>query len=146
MKPILRTFLLIAFSSLLFLNTQCDDDGCNHCLEFDGKTILVVDTDGNNLLFGEFAIYDPNTVQLIANNNQEIFFFPNEETGFIEFGIEQDYETYELILSETESDIISFETDLRPSVNCCGDVRFSTATFVNDIEVDNESLITIIKD
>lgn len=145
MKPVIRTFLLSAFSSLLFLNTQCDES-CNDCFEFDGKSILVVDADGNNLLFGEFAIYDPNTVQLIADNDQDIFFFSNEETGFIEFGIEQDFESYELILSETESDIISFETDLRSSVNCCGDVRFSTATFLNDIEVENESLITIVKD
>lgn len=146
MKSILRVFLLIIFSSLLFLNTQCDDDiSCNDCLEFDPKAIEIVDADGNNLIIGEFAIYNQENIKILAADEIEIPFFFNETNGRIEFGIDPGFENYELVLTETESDFISFETDLRPSENCCGDVRFSTGTFVNNAEVDNDDLITIVK-
>ncbi|MGV6830863.1 MAG: hypothetical protein ACWA5P_04760 [bacterium] len=146
MKTLLKTFSLTCFFALLFLNTQCDEDGCNDCLEFDGKMIQVIDSNGANLLVGEFAIYDTNTIKIIAGGEYEVPIFINESDGLIEFGIEQEYDDYELILSDTESDFINFQTTNEPSINCCGSVRISTATFLNTIEIPNESLITIIKD
>lgn len=146
MKTLFKTLSLTCFFALLFLNTQCDEDGCNDCLEFDDKMIQVIDSNGANLLVGEFAIYDSTTIKIIAGGEYEVPIFINESDGLIEFGIEQEYDDYELILSDTESDFISFQTTSEASINCCGSVRVSTATFLNTVEIPNESLITIIKD
>ena len=128
----------------LGLCTACDE-GCNDCLDLATKTILVVDASGNNLLFGNMAVYNPENVELRNANGELQEIFIDENTNTLQFFLQRDMEEYALVLSEAMVDTLAFELTERKSEQCCGTRTVSTTTSLNGTRIENSDLITIVK-
>ncbi|WP_299528598.1 hypothetical protein [Ulvibacterium sp.] len=134
-------FLLITLTSFC---TACND-GCNDCLDLTSKNILLVNASGTNLLFGDDAIYNPENVS-IRNGNEELSpVLIDEGTGTLQFFLAEDVMEYQVVLSESEIETLSFELAERNSERCCGTQTFTTGTRLNGNEIENTDIITIIK-
>ncbi len=125
------------------MSASCEN--CNDCKDLVTKSILVQDASGNNLLFGNTAIYEPADISLTANTNTVLFFLANPQTGAIEFGLEDDVGEYTLILNQNTTENLSFDLAARNSERCCGTQTFSTATRLNNAEISNDDTIVIVK-
>ena len=137
---------LVGFTALLFpalfIFMGCEQ-ACNACLELTVKEIKYVDANGENLLFGPKAIYDPDRVVVRAEVDYLVDVWRQQTTGTIQFNLESDYTTYYISLTNTIVDTLHFELDERESENCCGNVVYSTKTFLNGLEIENSDLIII---
>lgn len=131
---------LFAALSLLILFNSCEQ-ACNACLELTTKEIKYLDSNGNNLLFGSQAIYNADSVIIKDGSDNEAHFWIQEEEGTILFSLEE--MTYYIMLSDTWIDTIEFKLAERKSSTCCGNVTYSTKTFVNGQEVENNDLLII---
>lgn len=139
MKKILLLSLLILIMSLS-CNEQCDD-----CLKLSTKSIKFVDSNGNNLFFGNQAIYDPDNLIITAGNNNVQDAWKQENTGTILFNLLPQYNIYYITLPSTLVDTLQFNLAERKSSTCCGNVSYSTATFLNGEAIENNDLITIAR-
>ncbi|MDT0606274.1 hypothetical protein [Croceitalea rosinachiae] len=71
------------FSLILVLVTAgCED--CNDCKDLVTKNILVLDENGENLLFGQNAIYNPQVATLTVNSESQLLLI-NEEAQTLQF-------------------------------------------------------------
>ena len=141
MVQILRHFILVLLILVFF--SGCDDE-CNDCLELTTKNVVYLDANGSNLLFGDQAIYNPDSVEIRASNNDEVSVWKEEDTGSIMFNLGQFYNSYHIFLSASIIDTLQFELAERKSEQCCGNVTYSTKTFLNGLEIENNDLITIM--
>lgn len=142
MKKRLKSLIpIIPLVALLF---ACDMH-CNDCLELTSKSVSVQNSEGDNLVFGAKAIYNPNDFSLTTADGEALFFELDNQSGIIRFYLEEDLSTYYLNYSETKTDVLSFELTSRKSESCCGSVTYSSKTFLNSQEVDNKDLIVIVK-
>lgn len=132
-------FLILAFF------TNCDNErACPDCLELTSKSLRYIDSNGNNLLFGNQAIYNPDNIVITTGNGEIVAVWKEENTGTIVFGLESDATSYQIDLSDSLMDILEFELTERKSESCCGNVIFSTQTILNGQEIENNDLIVII--
>ncbi|NKI30455.1 hypothetical protein [Croceivirga thetidis] len=134
-RPIL---IFILMTALIFGCNDCDD-----CLDTQEKNLLIVDNNGNNLLFGSNAIFDPFNVNLNFETGAASAWFVDEQTQSIWFALEPEQTTYILQLDDTYSIFIEFDLGERKSERCCGNQIYSTSTQVNGVMVDNSDTITI---
>ncbi|MDC3132642.1 hypothetical protein OA501_00305 [Flavobacteriaceae bacterium] len=130
---------------LLAFLTNCDKErACPDCLELTSKSILYIDSSGNNLLYGSQAIYNPDNIVITTGDGEIVDVWKDENTGTIVFDLENDATSYQINLSDTLMDILEFELAERKSESCCGNVIFSTQTKLNGQEIENNNLIVII--
>lgn len=135
-----RPFLLCF--PLFLLIFSCNE--CNDCLDLQQKNILILDSDGNNLLFGDNAILNISNVELVSGGqNVSQLLQVDDSSQSLYFFIEEDQTTYILRLEDTNSVTIEFDLGERKSERCCGNQIYSTSTRVNGITVDNSDTITI---
>jgi len=132
---------------LLLLSTAflsgCGDN-CNDCMEVPTKMIKYVDASGNNLFFGDSAIYNPDSLVITAENGQVISTAKLDGQGAFQFGLDGDYNAYIMKLADSINDTVSFNLGERESTSCCGNVTYSMNTYLNAEEISNANLITII--
>lgn len=144
-NKVARIGKIIVIVTLTFsLLWSCDDD-CNDCIDLTSKSILVVNSSGNNLLFGDRAIYFPENVIIRGSDGEPKPVFIEESKNTIQFFLERDIEEYSLILSESSVEMLTFELTERKSESCCGTQTISTKTSLNGNSIENSELITIIK-
>lgn len=136
--------LLILSSAILTICLSCSHE-CNDCLELTAKKIKYIDSNGTNLLFGNQAIYNPDSVVIRAGDNITVNAWKQQDTGTIMFYLEDDYTVYHIFLSDTLIDTLQFELDERKSISCCGNVFYSTKTLLNTEEIENNDLIIITR-
>lgn len=137
-----RVFNAIVLTSILtLLISACQD--CNDCLDLTTKRILLQDEAGNNLWFGEQAVYNPENAQLIVAEQESLPLELDEASGTVLFGLDREYTDYYLQLEEGTVDTISFTLAQRKSERCCGMKTYSTQTFLNGEAIENDDLITI---
>jgi len=129
---------------LLTIGWSCSEE-CNDCLELTTKNIKYIDSDGTNLLFGNQAIYNPDSVTIKLENDNTVSVWKQEDSGTIMFNLEEDYTTYYIYLTDSLIDKLEFELDKRKSTSCCGYVIYSTKTFLNGQQIENNDLITITR-
>ena len=131
---------------LTFLWSCNDDDekACPDCLELTTKSLLYTNSEGANLFFGDQAIYNPENLFIIDNNNTAVGLRLQEESGTIEFDLEVNATSYRIFLTDTFEDELQFELAERKSEVCCGNVTFSTKTTLNGQEIDNSDFIIVI--
>lgn len=127
---------------MLCLVTSCDD--CDDCKDLQTKSVVFEDAMGNNLLFGNNAIYDPEAVT-VTGGDESWPVFIDSSAGAVEFSLEEGVFEYIINLNENTSDTLRFDLDERDSERCCGTQTFSTSTQVNGMVVDNTDTITIVK-
>ena len=145
-KSIISIFVLVlALLTISSCDEDKDEDACPDCLEQTHKTITYLDSNGNNLLFGSTAIYNPEDISITTDNGQSIEFSIDQTNETISFAIEV-FNTYEISLSSIFVDVFEFELAERKSEVCCGNVIFSTETMLNGEEIENNDLITITRD
>jgi hypothetical protein len=140
MKKFNRILILSLTTLTIFLS--CGEE-CDDCLELTTKSIRYIDSDGTNLLFGNQAIYNPDSVVIRAGNDDTVNVWKQEDNGTIMFNLEANYTTYHIVLSDTLIDILEFELAERKSTLCCGYVTYSTKTLLNGQEIENNDLIII---
>jgi hypothetical protein len=140
MKNIKR--ILILSTTILAIFLSCGKE-CDDCLELTTKSIKYIDSNGTNLLFGNQALYNPDSVVIKAGNDQTVSVWKQEDTGTIMFNLEEDYTAYHIVLSDTLIDTLEFGLAERKSTLCCGHVTYSTKTLVNGQETGNNDLIII---
>ena len=140
MKSINRILLLSL--TILTICLSCIEE-CNDCLELTIKNIKYIDSNGTNLLFGNQAIYNPDSVVIKAGNDNTVSVWKQEDTGTIMFNLEENFTTYHIFLSDTLIVTLEFELAERKSTSCCGFVIFSTKTLLNGKEIENNDLIII---
>lgn len=133
--------LLFAFFILTILNS-CEE-ACNTCLELTTKEIKYVDRDGNNLLFGNKAIYHPDSVIIKDGADNEVHFWRQEGPGTILFNLED--MVYYIMLSDSLTDTLEFELAERKSMSCCGNVMYSRKTRLNGQDIENDDLLIITR-
>ena len=140
MKNINRIVILslAIFTICLSCSEECDD-----CLELTPKNIKYVDSNGTNLLFGNQAIYDPDSLKIKVGNDNTVSVWKQEDTGTIMFNLEENYTAYHIVLSDTLIDTLEFELAERKSTSCCGYVIYSTKTLLNGQEIENNDLVII---
>ncbi|MEM9548670.1 MAG: hypothetical protein AAGA77_21975 [Bacteroidota bacterium] len=136
--------ILLLSLAFLALFLSCNEE-CNDCLELTTKSIRYVDSNGTNLLFGDQAVYNPDNVQISAENKNEINFWIEEEEETILFNLEKNITTYTIVLSESVRDVLDFELDERKSTQCCGNMTYSTKTFLNGQEIENNDVVIITR-
>ncbi len=136
---------IIFFVSLITTAFFVGCEDCNDCLDTQQKDILVQDPDGNNLLFGDTAIFNPEEVTISSESEapQPLFLATNTQT--LQFTLIEGETTYTLRLDNDNTETIVFELGERESERCCGDQTFSTATLLNGATIANDDLITIVK-
>jgi len=135
---------LVSLSSifLLMISLSCED--CNDCKDVITKSILVLDENGNNLLFGQNAIYNPQAITLSGDNDSQPVVI-NEESQTLDFFLEDSIVEYTLQLDENTMEIITFDLAERESERCCGTQTFTTTTRVNGVENTSTDSIIIVK-
>jgi len=133
-------FFFSMMLSLLLLG--CSD--CNDCLDLQQKEVLLLDANGNNLLFGESAIFNPEEVTLDMLGNETQFFGVDEANQRLVFNLEENETLYTFNFDENTSTTLEFELGSRESERCCGNQVFSISTSVDGTEAANENLITIV--
>ena len=68
---------------------SCSEErACPDCVELTTKSLLYTDSEGVNLLFGDQAIYNPENIFIIDNNNRVVDVRQQEENGTIAFDAE----------------------------------------------------------
>ncbi len=142
LRPFL--FLLLALPILL---VGCSQDGgaCNECLEITTKNVRYVDANGNNLIFGDQAIYNPNDITVTSASNEFVDVRLDPDLEVIAFSLEDDFSSYRILVGDSLLDALDFELAERNSEQCCGTVTFSIRTLLNGQEIDNGDMITIVK-
>lgn len=135
---------LVSLSSifLLMISLSCED--CNDCKDVITKSILVLDENGNNLLFGQNAVYNPQAITLSGDNDSQPVVI-NEESQTLDFFLEDSIVEYTLQLDENTMEIITFDLAERESERCCGTQTFTTTTRVNGVENTSTDSIIIVK-
>ena len=118
---------------------------CNDCKEIEGKQIIVVDEEGNNLVFGNNPVYTIDSIQFVDKQGNNISFIESADSEVLYFGLELNHDLCYLHLNATETDTISFVIFQEDSESCCGQVTRSSQTFLNNIEIENSAIIEIIK-
>lgn len=118
---------------------------CYDCKEVIVKQIIVEDEEGNNLIFGDSSVYSFDSIQLKDKNGILIYFYERAGNKSLEFGLESNYNTCYLYLNSTETDTITFNLYEQNSESCCGRVTYSSNTYVNNEEIENNTVIRIIK-
>lgn len=136
-----RTFFMLLLTMLTFC-LSCSEE-CDDCLELTTKNIKYVDSNGANLLFGNQAIYNPDSIIIKVGNDNTINVGKQEDNGTIMFNIEERYTTYYILLSDSLIDTLYFELAERKSNVCCGNLTYSTTTLLNGLEIENNDLIVI---
>jgi hypothetical protein len=134
--------ILILSLTILTICLSCSE-ACDDCLELTTKSIKYIDSNGTNLLFGNQAIYNPDSIIIKAGNNNTVSVWKQEDTGTIMFNLEENYTAYHIVLSDTLIDTLEFELAERKSTSCCGYVIYSTKTLLNGQEIENNDLIII---
>ena len=129
---------------MLIGQSACTDE-CNDCLEVSSKRLKYLDSAGNNLLFGPQAIYSPDSVMVSSENGSDMAFWLEQDEGVIEFHIEPNTYTYWVYLSNTSIDTLSFVLADRKSTECCGNVTYTSRSFLNGEEISNGKNITIVQ-
>ncbi len=129
---------------LLLASFSCEIS-CNDCLELETKEIYILDESGNNLIFGEDAIYEFGDINIHTPNGEMVHFFANDDLGSITIMLPGDEEAYSIELNENEVDQLAFTFKKKDSKTCCGSTYVTTSIKVNGAEVDNADSITIIK-
>lgn len=142
MKKVFK--ILILSLAILFIGLSCSEE-CDDCLELTVKNIKYLDSDGTNLLFGNQAMYDPDSVVIKAGNGNPVSVWKEEDTGTLLFNLEGNYSTYYIVLSDSLIDTLDFELAERKSTSCCGNVIYSTKTTLNGQEIENNDLIVITR-
>ena len=144
MKNINR--ILILSLTILTICLSCSEE-CDDCLELTTKNITYIDSNGTNLLFGNQAIYNPDSVVIKAGNDNTVgntvSVGKQEDTGTIMFNLEENYTAYHIILSDSLIDTLEFELAERKSTSCCGYVIYSTKTLLNGQETENNDFVII---
>lgn len=140
MKNINRILILSLTILTIFLSC-CEK--CNDCLEMTVKNIRYIDSNGTNLLFGNQAIYNPDSVMIKLVNDNTVNVWKQEDLGTIMFNLEKNYTTYYIVLPGSLIDTLEFELAERKSASCCGNVTYSTKTFLNGQETENNDIIVI---
>ncbi|MEO0571844.1 MAG: hypothetical protein AAF039_09065 [Bacteroidota bacterium] len=125
------------------LFVSCSD--CNDCLDVQQKDILIQDSNGNNLLFGTNAIFDPEKVTLSSGGETAQPLFIDRDTQTLQFSLNDGVTTYTLRLDDDNTETIVFELGERNSDRCCGNQVFSMATQLNGAGIANNDVISIIK-
>lgn len=135
---------LVSLSSifLLMISLSCED--CNDCKDVITKSILVLDENGNNLLFGQNAVYNPQAITLSGDNDSQPVVI-NEESQTLDFFLEDSIVEYTLQLDENTMEIITFDLAERESERCFGTQTFTTTTRVNGVENTSTDSIIIVK-
>jgi hypothetical protein len=127
---------------MLIICLGCSEE-CDDCLELTTKNIKYIDSNGTNLLFGNQAIYNPDSIIIKAGNDHNINVWKQKDIGTILFNLEEKYTTYYIIISDSLMDTLDFELAERKSTSCCGNVTFSTKTLLNGLAIDNNDLVVI---
>jgi len=142
----LRPFLFLTLA-LPILLAGCSQDGgeCNECLEVTTKNVQYVDANGNNLIFGDQAIYNPNDITVTSANNEFVDVRRDPDLEVIAFSLEDNFSSYRILVGDSLLDALDFELAERASDQCCGNVTFSIRTLLNGQEIDNSDMITIVK-
>lgn len=133
---ILFLFLLVSCNK----NKQCDD-----CKTTILKSIMVLDSSNNNLIFGETPMYNSENIKLKSENQSDERIWINDNAKTIDFVLKDKIKTYYLFLSETEVDTISFELIEKKDPSCCGNITYSEKTFLNGKAISNLDTIKIKK-
>ena len=145
MRPIYFTIVLFIIF-IAFLNSCSKESTDCNCFELTTKNIKYIDSDNNNILFGEHAIYNPDSIKIKVGADDYIRVFNQEELGTIMFNLFRYYSTYQIFLSDSIIDTLSFDLAERKSTLCgCGNVTYSIKTYLNSEEIENEDLIIIIQ-
>ena len=145
MKNISLVYFISAFV-LVTLCTSCDpfwSEDCSDCLELTTKRIKYIDSIGTNLLFGDQAIYNPDSIEIRSTGGYSANIWQEAGEGTITFDIERDYSIYYIILSDALTDTLEFNLAERESEVCCGNVTYSKKTHLNGQEISNDDLIVI---
>lgn len=136
-----RPFFLSLIVTFLFVG--CSE--CNDCLDLQQKDIVVQDANGNNLLFGDNAIFNPEEVTISSSGEVLQPLFIDREKQTVQFALNEGETSYTLRLDDDTRETIVFELGERDSERCCGTQTYSTSTQVNGAAVDNVDTITIVK-
>ena len=136
--------ILILSITILIICVNCSEE-CNDCLELTVKNIKYIDPDGTNLLFGDQAMYDPDSVSIEVGNGIPVSVRKQEDNGTLLFNLEGNYTTYYIVLSDSLIDTLDFVLAERKSTSCCGNVVYSTKTTLNGQEIENNDLVIITR-
>lgn len=140
-KSLIILSLIVGMS--VFLNNCAPCDDCE--ITPAPKEVKVVNKTGNNLIFGGSAIYNPDNIEIKNDLGETIEFFPNINTGTIDFSFAIKSDTYFLKLSATDTDTLVFGYGKDKQIDCCNEFDVTKTTEVNGKLVSNSDQITIVK-
>ncbi|MEO1010169.1 MAG: hypothetical protein AAFX53_02620 [Bacteroidota bacterium] len=143
MKKLLDTTLLLLVVFTI-IAVSCGES-CNDCIELSSKNVRIVDTSGNNLLFGDQKRYPPDSVRVTTSSQLEIPVWVDSLSGTIQFALEADFSEYYFFLTDRMIDTLEFGLSEQKSQECCGMKTISTKTFLNGLEIDNTDTLTLVK-
>ncbi len=140
-KSILLTALILSGFFSLHNCAVCDD-----CIGIAApKELEFTNTNGDNLIFGTKAIYNPDLITIKNNFGELIEFSQNQSNGTLDFEFNVKANTYFIKLSSTDNDNIQFTYTKDKHIDCCAEFDVTETTSVNGILVSNEDKIVIIK-
>ncbi|MCB9252805.1 MAG: hypothetical protein H6605_10085 [Flavobacteriales bacterium] len=105
----------------------------------------VINSGGDNLIFGASSVYDPNDILIKNEFGDEVEFFANASNGTIDFTFNTNSETYKIELSKTDIETIKFTYGTDKQIDCCQEFAVTVTTSVNGKSIANNDLITIVR-
>jgi len=142
MKKGLVLICLIVITSMVLQNcASCDDCQISPA----PKVIKVINKNGDNLIFGATAVYNPDNIEIKNNFGETIEFFTNTSNGTIDFTFNVKADTYFIKLNTADTDTIIFTYGKDKHIDCCNEFDVTKTTTVNGKLNSNNDLITIVK-
>jgi hypothetical protein len=141
----IKKLSLLLFAILLvFLIENCGS--CDDCqVSPAAKQVSIVNSKGENLLFGANAVYDPKDIEIKNNLGDLVDFLPNDNNGSIDFSFNLNFDTYFIKLTNTDTDTLSFTFGKDRHIDCCNEFDVTKTTSVNGKTVINDDKISIVK-
>jgi hypothetical protein len=118
---------------------------CNECKELTSKQVIYQDASGNNLFFGDSAIFNPDSLYFKTSNTLRTPASQNPQQGSFSFFLSDEDDTYLFFLPNSDIDTLQIEVSPQKSEDCCGNKPVSTKIELNSEEKQNTELITIVK-
>ncbi len=140
-----KSGILLALVVLLAINLQ-NCQTCDDCqVTPPAKEVKVVNSSGDNLIFGASAVYNPDNIVIKNNLGETIEFFTNTSNGTIDFGFTITADIYSIKLNASNTETIKFTYGKDKNIDCCNEFDVTKTTTVNGKLVSNDDNITIVK-
>ena len=140
----ISNFLILVVTLIAINLESCQT--CDNCeIAPAPKQVRVLDSGGDDLIFGSSSLYNPDNIVIKNNLGQTVEFFANKNNGSLDFTFSTAADTYNIALNSSTTEKIKFTYGKDKHIDCCNEFDVTKTTTVNGNPVSNDDKIIIVK-